>query len=84
MIAVLFFVLAVGCVSSRTPAKTPASVAKEYAVNKFGFSRPKIDHIIPSQTGYEVFVWDMPYRPGGNMILFLSKDLRLIDWASGR
>jgi hypothetical protein len=84
LVAGLFFVLGIGCVSNRTPPETPASAAKRYAVEKFGFSRPKVERVISLPTGYEVLVWDLPYRPGENWIMTLSKDLRLVAWQGGR
>jgi hypothetical protein len=78
--AVLLFVLVAGCVSARMHEDTPASAAKRYAVEQFGFTRPKVERVDPTPTGYEVIVWDQPYQPGGNLILVLSKDLRLVRW----
>jgi hypothetical protein len=78
--AVFLFVLAAGCVSTRTHEDTPASVAKHYAVEQFGFVRPKVERVDSTPTGYVVLVWDQPECPGGNLILVLSKDLRLMRW----
>lgn len=84
MLLGILLIFAAGCFSPRVSDGTPASVAKRYAVGKFGFIRPKVDRIVPIQDGYEVFIWDQPYRPGNNLVLILSKDLRLVDWMGGR
>lgn len=84
VILVCFLLISGGCVSSPPPKPTPASVAEHYAVEKFGFTHAKVDHVSEGPTGYSVIVWDLPYRPGAHILVYLSKDLEVTDCFPGR
>ena len=80
MFAGLCVLFCIGCVSLKTSGESPADAAKRYSIEKFRFSHPKVERVESTQDGYVVLVWDVPYAPGGNVILTMSKDLRLVSW----
>ncbi len=82
--ALLFGFLAGCCGHPQDPATAPALVAKRYAATTFGFSKPKIGNVQLADGYYSVWIWDEPRKPGGFVIVNVSKELKVLGWQPGR
>jgi hypothetical protein len=79
-------VLFLGACSSdrRTVLAEPALVAKRYAQERFGFRNPHVGSVGVLDEEYSVWVWDEPRKPGGFVIIHVSRENRVTGWDPGR
>jgi hypothetical protein len=72
------------CSDGRNVSTGPASVAKRYAQERFGFKNPQVENVGLFIEDYSIMVWDEPQKPGGFVIIHVSKDNKVIGWDPGR
>jgi hypothetical protein len=82
--SVLFFLLPGCCKHTRTASTGPALVAKKYAQERFGFKNPQVGNVGSLNYDYSVWVWDDPRKPGGFVIIHVSKENKVTGWDPGR
>ena len=59
-------------------------MAKDYAKQEFGFDKAEVGTIQPVDGYYAVWVWEDKRKPGGFVIVHVSKDNQVIGWEPGR
>jgi hypothetical protein len=63
---------------------SPGRVARQYAIEWFGFQQADIGDITDQGDYYSVWIWDLPSRPGFFVIVDVSKDGRVVGSHPGR
>jgi hypothetical protein len=73
-----------GCVSAPVSEAWQETVAKNYARQKFGLKKVRVQSITDNGEYFSVWLWQIPEYAGAFVVIEISKEGKVIGWQPGR